>query len=469
VLKIHQLFFLKFFALFVGMLVVSSVIGYFTLKSTVIDDNTMRLQQNIALLEHKMESVANLDDFVQKISLITPLRITIVNRSGDVIAESETDKNTMENHANRIEIMQAATKEFGITTRYSNTLGIDFLYVAKKIHFNNEVITLRLSVSLEKIMNDFYKAWSKLAIVFLFFIVLALIISYKMSTRIQYDITQISNYLDEIANKNYKAVIKTQHFSEFLQVSLQLKNLVKKLSSREKQKRKYTAKLRLINKQRNEILSAISHEFKNPIASIRGYAETLHEDPDAAPRIRERFLAKIITNADKITDMLNRLATSVNLENNDLKPRPEKFDLCQLAHDSVANISKKYRDRTIKFECKKTAVFADRTMMEMLLTNLLDNALKYSEEEVVLSISDGHLRVTDKGMGIDDKELEQITNKFYRVQKNSWDNSMGLGLAIVSYILKLHHSKLDIKSEVGVGSTFSFDIQPLSEAIPLKK
>ncbi len=445
------------------------MIGYFTLKTTVIDDNTMRLQQNIALLEHKMESVTNLDDFVQKISLITPLRITIVNKQGDVIAESETDKNTMENHANRIEIMQAATKEFGITTRYSQTLGIDFLYVAKKIYFKSEAITLRLSVSLEKIMNDFYKAWSKLAFIFLFFIVLALIISYNMSKRIQHDITQISNYLDEIANKNYKAVIKTQHFSEFLQISLQLKNLVKKLSNREKQKRKYTAKLRLINKQRNDILSAISHEFKNPIASIRGYAETLHEDPNTSVKIQERFLGKIINNADKISGMLDRLALSVKLENNDLKSHPEKFDLCQLARDSVANISKKYRDRTLTFKCKKTAVFADRTMMEVTVTNLLDNALKYSEEEVVLTISDGRLAVMDRGMGIVPKELEQIANKFYRVQKNSWDNSMGLGLAIVSYILKLHHNKLDIKSEVGVGSTFSFDIRPLLNNVASQK
>ena len=451
------------------MLIISSLIGYFTLKSTVIDDNEMRLKQNIALLEHKMESVSNLDDFVQKISLITPLRITIVDKNGDVIAESETDKLTMENHANRIEIMQAASAEFGITTRYSHTLKTDFLYVAKQIHFMNDVITLRLSVSLAKIMHDFYNAWSKLALVFLFFIILALIISYNMSKRIQYDITQISNYLDEITNKNYKAVIKTQHFSEFLQISLQLKNLVRKLSSREKQKRKYTAKLRLINKQRNDILSAISHEFKNPIASIRGYAETLHEDPNASPKIRERFLGKVISNADKISDMLDRLTTSVKLENNDLEPHPEKFDLCQTVHDSIANISKKYRDRTITFKCKKIDLFADRTMIEMLLTNLLDNALKYSEEEVTLSISNKQLSVTDKGMGIAPKEREQITNKFYRVQKNSWDNSMGLGLAIVSYILKLHHSELTIKSEVGVGSTFSFDIRPLLQSTALKK
>jgi len=67
----------------------------------------------------------------------------------------------------------------------------------------------------------------------------------------------------------------------------------------------------------------------------------------------------------------------------------------------------------------------------------------------------------DKGIGIAPNELELISNKFYRVQKNSWDNSMGLGLAIVSYILKLHDATLRIESTLGVGSTFSFGLDPL--------
>lgn len=66
--------------------------------------------------------------------------------------------------------------------------------------------------------------------------------------------------------------------------------------------------------------------------------------------------------------------------------------------------------------------------------------------------------MSDKGIGIAPAELELISNKFYRVQKNSWDNSMGLGLAIVSYILKLHNSTLKIESTLGVGSTFGFGL-----------
>jgi len=95
----------------------------------------------------------------------------------------------------------------------------------------------------------------------------------------------------------------------------------------------------------------------------------------------------------------------------------------------------------------------------MVLSNLLDNALKYSDDDVSITIAKERLSVTDKGTGIEPKELKKITSKFYRIRKHSWDNSMGLGLAIVSYILKLHHSTLDIKSSVGTGSTFGFDLK----------
>ena len=129
---------------------------------------------------------------------------------------------------------------------------------------------------------------------------IALIITSKISKRVSYDISQISNYLNEISNKNYKAVIKTQYFSEFLQISLLLKNLLKKLANRDKKKRKHEAKMRLINKQRNDILSAISHEFKNPIAAIMGYTETIRDDENININIRNKFLDKILSNGKKI-------------------------------------------------------------------------------------------------------------------------------------------------------------------------
>ncbi|OHD86873.1 HAMP domain-containing sensor histidine kinase [Sulfuricurvum sp. RIFCSPLOWO2_12_FULL_43_24] len=468
-LRIHQLFFLNVLGLFIAALFVASLISYFTLKSMIIHDGEERLIENINLLEPLLTTTQDFDRFVAQAAGRTFLRVTVIDESGEVIAESDADKETMENHAGRVEVMHAMTEPYGVAVRYSNTIKTDFIYVAHKINTPDKTFYIRLAMSLEGVMDHFYALWIQLVGAFGALIILALIIAYKISKKARFDILQITNYLDQISAKNYRAVLKPEYFREFLQISIMLKNLVKKLNNRDKQKRKHTAKLRLINKQQNDILSAISHEFKNPIAAIMGYAETLHDDLSLDPKIREKFLDKILSNTHRVTLMLDRLALSVKLENNDLSIKPTLFELSDVCLDSISILQAKYSDRSIRYVGISKTVFADKTMIELILTNLIDNALKYSEEEVTVTLTDTTVSISDKGIGIASSELDKITSKFYRVQKNRWDNSMGLGLSIVSYILKLHDTELRIESTQGVGSTFSFSLANLIEQKKITK
>ena len=462
-LKLPQIFFLNFLAVFISTLLLSSLVAYLSVKDITILESKKQLQDKISLLQMQLPYVENLNNFAKEIKNQSELRVTIISDEGTVLAESNQDKAKMDNHRGRPEIMDAAVNGYGFITRYSDTLKIDFLYVAKQVKYKNENIFFRLSLSLDAVMQEFYTLWFRLAGVFSFFIFIGLITAYKISKKIQNDIDEITNYLREISEKNYRAVIKPRHFSEFLFIAVTLKNLAKKLNNRDKQKRKYTARLRLINKQRNDVLSAISHEFKNPIASIQGYAETLIDDPDTDTKIRQRFLGKIMQNSKKISTMIDRLALSVKLENEDLKIKKTKFELAELTQDVIMNLGKKYKDREIHFSGEKYKLEADKTMIETVIINLIDNAMKYSQEDVTVSIMDNKLMVIDKGLGIADAEIDKITSKFYRVEKNTWDNSMGLGLAIVTYVLRLHDSTLIIESKEGEGSIFAFDLAPMKK------
>lgn len=460
-LKIHQIFILKFLLLFISTLLITSVIGYIALKSIVVEHNKNHLKHAIELIEIELKNIDSLDDFVMQINNKTSLRVTIIAEDGVVLAESNADKREMDNHSSRFEIMQSNNQDYGDITRYSKTVKADFLYVAKKIAYKNGHIYVRLSMNLAQIMSDFYSLWIRLFFIFLGIVILATYISKKMSQRIVYDITQITNYLDEVSNKNYKAVIKTKYFYEFLQISLLLKNLVKKLSKNEKKKAKHMAKLRLINKQKNDILSAISHEFKNPVAAIIGYAQTIQEDSDMPKSIRDKFLGKISSNGDKISKMLDRLTLSVKLENGDLSINKSEFDLKQLCSEVASNLALKYKDREIRVVADEQMVFTDKTMLELALINLVDNALKYSGSDVVVELKDKKISVIDSGIGIKEEDIKRITDKFYRVDKNRWDNSMGIGLAMVTYVLKLLDSSLEISSKFGKGSTFSFSVEKM--------
>jgi two-component system phosphate regulon sensor histidine kinase PhoR len=448
--------------LFTGTLILASFVSYITLKDIVITNSQDQLEKDIAFLEMQLKGVSDLDAFALQFKEKTDMRFTLIDAKGVVIAESNYKRSEMENHASREEIIEAKTENYGKTIRYSNTLKSDFLYVAKEITLNNQTHFLRLSMSLEAVYDSFTVFYERIALAVTFFILLAVFIPYQMSVKIRYDIEQITQYLEELSNKNYHAIIQTRYFNEFTQISVMLKNLAKKLNNRAKQKRKHAAKLRLINIQRNDMLSAISHEFKNPVAAISGYAETLRDDAESPLDIRNKFLGKIISNAMKISTMLDRLALSVKLENNDLSVSLSSFDLAELAHDICDSLDNKYPDQHVSLSATSQIVTADKTMIELVLINLIDNALKYSRKDVKVELTSERISIIDDG--IKQSELKKITSKFYRVRGNTWDNSMGLGLAIVDYILKIHHVELIIESEEDKGSTFGFTITPLLTA-----
>ena len=99
----------------------------------------------------------------------------------------------------------------------------------------------------------------------------------------------------------------------------------------------------------------------------------------------------------------------------------------------------------------------DEALFGVAVKNLIENALKYSEDEVDVMLDAHSLQVRDRGIGIAKKDIEKITSKFYRVSQNGWDNSLGIGLSLVSHIVRVHGFKLDIQSQKLEGSTFSIE------------
>jgi len=238
----------------------------------------------------------------------------------------------------------------------------------------------------------------------------------------------------------------------------EMAQIVKKLKKRDRQKSKYTKKLKRLTRQQGEIISAISHEFKNPVAAIIGYAQTVHDDPDLSPELREKFLEKVIRNSERISEMIDRLSLAITFENTTLEPRKEPFDLAVLLEEITDSLRQKYPNRTVSIRSTPSPVTADRMMFGQVLSNLIDNALKYSEAEVEVLLDRHLFRVTDRGIGIDPDAIGKITRRFYRADTRSWDNSIGVGLFLVEYILKLHGTQLHVTSTPGRGSTFGFDL-----------
>ena len=273
---------------------------------------------------------------------------------------------------------------------------------------------------------------------------------------IQSKLIRVNRYLETLENPKKLAEEDNLVTKEFSDIWGNLRKVLTKARKREEDKHKYAAKLKLKNKQRSDMLSAIAHEFRNPISSIIGYAQTLYEDPHIPRPLQEKFLGKVYRNGHKIEELLSRLILWNKFESGEAKCHLSRFDLRQLARETAQSLEEKYPSRTLTIEGESSLVYADRTLIDIVLKNLIENALKYSSAEVRIVIDTGQVSVVDHGIGISRKDIDKVTKKFYRSGTHSWDNSMGLGLSIVKNILTLHHTKLQIESREDEGSTFSF-------------
>jgi len=284
---------------------------------------------------------------------------------------------------------------------------------------------------------------------------------YRGAKRMQNELEVINKYLknlEEIEQIDYETRFFTREFEE---INENLIRVLKSAKKREDIKQRYNAKLKLKNRQRADMLSAIAHEFRNPIASIMGYSQTLQEDPDIPKALQEKFLGKVYNNGQKIESLLSRLILWNKFESGEATLHKSAFNILSLAREVKAVLQESYRERKIEIiveEHTVETVEADRTLIELVIKNLLENALKYSKDTVILKIEKDRISVIDKGSGISEKDLGKVTKKFYRSGTHNWDNSMGLGLSIVKTILTLHGSELEIKSQLEHGSTFSFKL-----------
>jgi len=457
-LRLHQHFTRVLLLLFLSTLLLSGVVSYFTIKNDNIEKYGRELRYSIEIMKLQLSSIQNLDTFAKAVKEKTDIRFTLIDDTGKVLAESDFDEEKMNNHLYREEIIKAQKETYGSAIRYSDTLKTNFLYIANRFKVDEQVLFLRLSSSMDGLMHNFYDLWIKITLIFTASILFGLYGAYVLSKKIRLEIDKIIQNLQQIEDKDYKITLSSHFSFEFFEISNFLKKLAIKMEKRAKQKRKYTAKIKLISQQRSDVISAISHEFKNPIASIMGYAQTLLDDGDASTQIRERFLGKIVQNGQKISAMIDRLALTTKFENGDFSIQNSEFDMGKLTQEVVQTFREKHSGRTIVCDVAEKRITADKTMMEIVLTNLIDNALKYSQEALHVSIENNVLHVKDSGEGIKPEDIEKVTHKFFRSNTHSWDNSMGLGLALVSYILKLHNTTLDIQSTLGEGSDFSFKL-----------
>jgi signal transduction histidine kinase len=230
-------------------------------------------------------------------------------------------------------------------------------------------------------------------------------------------------------------------------------------------------RLKQTDRLRRELVANVSHDLRSPFASIQGYVETILMKVDSLSREElKKYLETIMNDSRALNRLIDELFELSKLDAKQVQPNPEAFSLSELAQDVVLKFKPQAENLKVRLKAEiphmLCMVEADITMIERVLSNLVENALKFTgiegSVELRLSDHDGKVRVSviDTGGGIPEAEIPQIFNRFYRVDKSRSRKvpGSGLGLAIAQKIMELHHSAIQVRSETGKGSTFFFDL-----------
>lgn len=555
--------------LFVILLIVLSLLtfSYQTIKNHYMNSLTTELENIAVSLRLKIKPLlisseySKLDSMVKSTGKNISTRITVINPEGMVIADSEEEPETMENHSTRPEIMSTYYGKTGVSKRFSKTLKEEMLYVAIPINHKNEFIgTIRTSRFIQNISMLLSNVrqnimWIGIALIFitagwgLFFSrklsrpvrklieasskvaggdfdvkiylknrgqlsVLADSFN-EMTDKIKQLMTELSQQKEAldviissitegllVINDNGKILMSNESFNQIFELESpegssywevirepELGELIEEISEKKNEivreieiknrvyicsanyQKKYEeiiitlhdiSEIRKTEKIKKDFVVNVSHELRTPLTAIKGFVETIKESADGKTK---RYAEIVLNHTERLINIVKDLLVLSELEESYMKIEPEKVDLNEIVENSV-NIYKKDAEEK-KLDIKVSIpenlhkITGDYYKLEQMFMNLLENAIKYTEEgEIKIEIKKEKnkvmIKISDTGIGIPEEQIPRIFERFYVVDK-SRSRSMGgtgLGLSIVKHIVLLHNGKIEIKSTPGDGTTF---------------
>jgi signal transduction histidine kinase len=229
--------------------------------------------------------------------------------------------------------------------------------------------------------------------------------------------------------------------------------------------------IKTMDNLRRDLVANVSHDLRTPLATIQGYLETILIKKDSLSEFeKENYLKTILNSTERLKTLVSDLFELSKLEARETKPKLEPFSIGEIVQDikqkNKVIAEKKGIDLNVDFPYNLPLVYADIGMMEKVIQNLLENAIKFTSENGSVTIKlepQGHMilvKVQDSGEGISSDALPHIFDRYQRNERSGQleNKGLGLGLAIVKRILEVHEIEISVESTKGKGTSFSFQI-----------
>ena len=337
--------------------------------------------------------------------------------------------------------------------KYSLRFSLLITFLFALLYFISESIINEIII-----LGDFLLQY--LPLLFLFFLTFFFIIQWNIERIVKKDIIRLIKEISSDSNQN----------SDISNLNLDSAtlDLIKLIQAR-------TTEINVLKDQdsyRKEFLGNVSHELKTPLFTIQGYILTLLDGALKDKSVRDKYLKRAAKGVDRLINIVLDLDLITQFESGIKIVEKKKFDIVELIQnvfDLIEIESEKNRISLVydKNYSNPIYVFADEERILQVLTNLLVNSLKYGVEggrtEVSLVNSDDKIliRVSDDGIGVHPEHLPRLFERFYRVDatRSRKKGGSGLGLSIVKHIIEAHNESINVESEIGKGTTFSFTLE----------
>lgn len=369
-------------------------------------------------------------------SLNDELRITVIETDGTVQYDNCADAAQMENHSQRKEIKEALASGEGEAIRNSDTLSENLFYCA--VASKNGYI-IRVSKQASNIWGILIRMLPLIFFIVILLLIICAALARFITNRMISPIEKVAEHMDDLDSvevyeelKPFVATIRKQH-----------EDIMKSATMRQ------------------EFTANVSHELKTPLTSISGYAELMENNLVDADNI-VNFAKAIHQNADRLLTLINDIIRLSELDAIQSSPEFEELDVYAIAQNCVQMLQVNANNHgvTISISGSSQLIKANKQMIEELVYNLCDNAIRYNKkngkvEVAVARTKEGVvLSVQDNGIGIPKEHQERIFERFYRVDKSRSKETggTGLGLAIVKHIAQVHGALLEVISEVDQGT-----------------
>lgn len=365
------------------------------------------------------------------------LRITLIGTDGEVLYESLLNKDEMDNHYKRPEIIEAREKGEGEAVRYSATSGTHTFYYAERLQNGNVLRIGRDSVSVNRIMVNTLVIVLVIALCILF---VCMGISHYLTKKLVEPIEKLATNIMLVDENNvYEEIrpfvntIKEQHVNIINNAQL-----------------------------RQEFTANVSHELKTPLTAISGYAELIGNGM-TGKEDTIRFSNEIHSNANRLLSLINDIIKLSELDEADHQMEMERIDLYKLAENCVQmmQVTAEKQGIRLTLQGESAMAMANKGLMDEVFYNLCSNAIRYNKPGGSVTVTVGtkderpFLSVADTGIGIPKECQERVFERFYRVDKSRSKSTggTGLGLAIVKHIVAQHNAALHLDSELDEGTT----------------